>query len=58
MAGDEEAAARAAELRAALTAHDARYAAGRPSIADAEYDALTAELRALEAAFPALRTAA
>jgi DNA ligase (NAD+) len=51
-----DAARRAAELAAALAAHDARYAAGRPSVADAEYDALSAELRALEAEFPALRT--
>ncbi len=56
MATADEAAARAAELRRALSAHDARYTAGRPTVADAEYDALSAELRRLEAEFPSLRT--
>ena len=56
MATADEAATRAAELRRELAAHDARYAAGRPTVADAEYDALAAELRRLEAEFPALRT--
>ncbi|MDB4969247.1 MAG: ligase, partial [Myxococcales bacterium] len=53
----DEAATRAAALRAEVVAHDARYASGRPVVADAEYDALVAELRALEAAFPELATA-
>ncbi|HEX4458747.1 MAG TPA: NAD-dependent DNA ligase LigA, partial [Polyangia bacterium] len=52
----DEAAARATELRRALNEHDARYAAGRPTVADAEYDALTGELRWLEAEFPTLRS--
>lgn len=53
-----EAEARAATLRAEIAAHDARYAAGRPTVADAEYDALVRELAALEAQFPSLRTPA
>jgi DNA ligase (NAD+) len=56
--GDDQAARRAAELRAQIADHDGRYAAGRPIVADAEYDALVAELRGLEAAFPSLRTPA
>ena len=57
-AAEDEAAARVATLRRELAAHDARYAAGRPTVADAEYDALSGELRRLEAQFPALRAAA
>jgi DNA ligase (NAD+) len=53
----EEARARADALRAEIAAHDARYAAGRPTVADAEYDALVRELRALEAEHPSLVTA-
>ena len=49
--------ARVDELRAAIAAHDARYAVGRPTVADAEYDALVRELRALEADHPSLRSA-
>ncbi|MCA1664105.1 MAG: NAD-dependent DNA ligase LigA, partial [Myxococcales bacterium] len=52
----DEAHARAAQLRAEVAAHDARYAAGRPTVADAEYDALVRELGAIEAEFPSLRT--
>ncbi|HEY2749679.1 MAG TPA: NAD-dependent DNA ligase LigA [Polyangia bacterium] len=55
MSGDE-ARARVDELRAAIAGHDARYAVGRPTVADAEYDALVHELRALEAEFPSLRS--
>jgi DNA ligase (NAD+) len=47
---------RAAALRVEIAAHDARYAAGRPVVADAEYDALVRELAALEAAQPSLRS--
>ena len=54
---EDEARARIGELRHAITAHDARYAAGRPTVADAEYDALVRELAALEAQFPSLRSA-
>ncbi|HEX6837572.1 MAG TPA: NAD-dependent DNA ligase LigA, partial [Polyangia bacterium] len=54
---DDEARARAAKLRAEIDAHDARYAAGRPTVADAEYDALVRELQAIERAFPSLVTA-
>jgi len=53
----EEARARAHALRAEIAAHDARYAAGRPTVADAEYDALVRELRAIEAELPSLVTA-
>jgi len=53
----DEARARAERLRAEISAHDARYAAGRPTVADAEYDALVRELRAIERDFPSLRTA-
>jgi DNA ligase (NAD+) len=49
------AAARAAELRAALAQHDYRYyVLDDPSVPDAEYDRLMSELRALEAAHPQL----
>jgi DNA ligase (NAD+) len=51
------AAARAAELRALITQHDYRYyVLDDPLIADAEYDRLLRELRALEAAQPQLIT--
>ncbi len=50
-------AARAAELREQLKQHDYRYyVLDEPSIPDAEYDRLMAELRALEAAHPDLVT--
>jgi DNA ligase (NAD+) len=52
----DEARARAATLRAEIAAHDARYATGRPTVADAEYDALVRELRALETEWPSLVT--
>jgi DNA ligase (NAD+) len=51
------AAARAAELRAQIAQHDYRYyVLDSPTISDAEYDRLMAELRALEAAHPELVT--
>jgi DNA ligase (NAD+) len=51
------AAARAAELRAQIAQHDYRYyVLDDPLVADAEYDRLMQELRALEAAHPALIT--
>ena len=51
------AAARAAELRSELAAHDHRYyVLDAPTVADAEYDSLFRELAALEAAHPALVT--
>src|SRR5579862_8952749 len=51
------AAARAAELRAQLAQHDYRYyVLDDPEVPDAEYDRLMRELRALEAADPALVT--
>jgi DNA ligase (NAD+) len=47
--------ARAAELRAQIRAHDERYYVhDAPTLPDADYDALVAELRALEAARPDL----
>ena len=50
-------AARAAELREQLKQHDYRYyVLDDPSVSDAEYDRLMAELRALEAAHPELVT--
>ncbi len=50
-----QAAARAAELRARIRYHNERYYAhDAPEIADAEYDALVRELRALEEANPDL----
>ena len=50
-------AARAAELRTQLAEHDYRYyGLDAPTIPDAEYDRLMAELRALEAAHPELIT--
>jgi DNA ligase (NAD+) len=51
------AAARAAELRAQIAQHDYRYyVLDDPLVSDAEYDRLLQELRALEAAHPALVT--
>ena len=51
-------AARAAELREALErANHAYYVLDAPTLSDAEYDRLFRELRELEAADPALRTA-
>jgi DNA ligase (NAD+) len=53
-----KAAARAAGLRAQLAQHDYRYyVLDDPQVPDAEYDRLMRELRALEAADPALITA-
>ena len=53
----EEAAARAAELRAQIAQHDYRYyVLDDPLIPDAEYDRLMLELRALESAHPELIT--
>ena len=53
----EEAAARAAELRAQIAQHDYRYyVLDDPRIPDAEYDRLMLELRALESAQPELIT--
>ncbi|HVH82833.1 MAG TPA: NAD-dependent DNA ligase LigA, partial [Steroidobacteraceae bacterium] len=50
-------AARAAELREQLKQHDYRYyVLDDPTVPDAEYDRLMAELRALEAAHPELVT--
>ncbi|MGZ3406121.1 MAG: NAD-dependent DNA ligase LigA, partial [Polyangia bacterium] len=54
---EDEARARADTLRSEIAAHEARYAAGRPTVADAEYDALLRELQAIEAQFPSLTTA-
>jgi DNA ligase (NAD+) len=52
---DESAAARITALRALIRYHNERYyVEDRPEIADAEYDALGRELRALEAAHPEL----
>jgi DNA ligase (NAD+) len=49
---------RAAELRRAIDrANDLYYNLGRPELTDTEYDELIAELHALEAADPELRTA-
>jgi DNA ligase (NAD+) len=48
---------RAAKLRALIAEHDRRYyTEDAPSIADAEYDELLRELRAIEAQFPDLVT--
>ena len=50
-----EAAARAKALREAIRGHDyAYYVLDRPTVDDAEYDALFRELAALEAAHPSL----
>jgi DNA ligase (NAD+) len=54
---EDEAGARATALRSEIAAHEARYASGRPTVADAEYDALMRELQAIEAQFPKLATA-
>jgi DNA ligase (NAD+) len=52
-----DAAARAAELRAQISQHDYRYyVLDEPSVADADYDRLMQELRALEGAHPELIT--
>jgi DNA ligase (NAD+) len=52
-----EAQERIEALRAAIARHDAAYyERDAPTISDAEYDALVAELRALEAAHPHLRS--
>ncbi|MGH8316813.1 MAG: NAD-dependent DNA ligase LigA [Steroidobacteraceae bacterium] len=52
-----DAAARAAELRAQLAYHNRLYyELDRPQVADADYDALMLELRALERAHPKLIT--
>jgi DNA ligase (NAD+) len=51
----EQAAARAAQLRAEIAQHDYRYyVLDDPLLADADYDRLMQELRALEAAHPEL----
>jgi DNA ligase (NAD+) len=51
------AAARAAELRREIEAHNYRYyVLDAPSVSDAEYDGLFRELQALETEFPALAT--
>lgn len=56
-APDPAAAARAAELRRAIAHHDRQYhVLDAPEIDDAAYDALFHELKALEAAHPALVT--
>ncbi len=57
--GSREAAARrVAELREQIQHHDHRYyVLDEPEIPDAEYDALMAELQALEAEFPDLQSA-
>jgi DNA ligase (NAD+) len=53
----EEARARVAELQRLIAHHDrCYYVEDRPEISDAEYDALVAELRALEARHPELVT--
>ncbi len=53
----ESAAARAAELRARVNYHNYRYfVLNDPAISDPEYDALLAELEALETEYPALIT--
>jgi DNA ligase (NAD+) len=57
MATKKSVAARAEELRALLHYHSHRYyVLNRPEIADAEYDRLFGELKALEAAHPGLVT--
>ena len=53
----DEAAARAAELRAQIAHHDKQYhELDRPEISDGDYDALVGELRALEREHPQLIT--
>src|SRR5882672_8194831 len=52
---DAAAAERIAQLSAEIEEHDRRYyLESRPTISDAEYDRLLAELKALEAAHPEL----
>src|SRR2546422_8258445 len=52
-----DAAQRVTELREQIHHHDyLYYAESRPEVSDAEYDALTRELRELEASFPDLVT--
>lgn len=51
----EQAAVRASELRAEIRRHSELYYNGEPEISDAEFDALEAELRELQDAFPELR---
>ncbi len=54
----EQARLRHAELAREIAAHDYRYyVLDDPTLGDAEYDALYAELRAIEASHPELRTA-
>src|SRR6478752_5748496 len=53
----KQAKAEHARLQAEIAAHDKRYyQQDRPSITDAEYDALRARYNAIEARFPDLRT--
>src|SRR6476660_6672666 len=53
----KQAAAEHARLTAEISAHDKRYyQQDRPSVSDAEYDALRARYNAIEARFPDLRT--
>jgi DNA ligase (NAD+) len=53
----DDAAARAAELRAQIAHHNRfYYELDRPAVSDADYDALLGELRALESAHPELVT--
>jgi DNA ligase (NAD+) len=53
----DDAAARAAELRAQIAHHNRLYyELDRPAVSDADYDALLGELRALESAHPGLVT--
>ena len=55
---EQRAAARARALRAEIGRHDERYyVENRPTISDAAYDRLVAELRDIEAAHPELLTA-
>jgi DNA ligase (NAD+) len=59
LAGDATAAARAAQLAQLIEYHNVRYhQLDEPEIPDADYDALVRELREIEAAHPALVTAA
>ncbi|HEY1473292.1 MAG TPA: NAD-dependent DNA ligase LigA [Pseudolabrys sp.] len=53
----KQAAAEHARLQAEIAAHDKRYyQQDRPTVSDAEYDALRARYNAIEARFPDLRT--
>src|SRR4051812_13892356 len=57
MSSGPDPAARAAELRSLVDYHNKRYfELDEPEIADADYDALVRELRAIEEAHPELRT--